>query len=113
MLPKFVPDTIAYLEIVRQLSMSNAKHLGGAHKQVFMPSTLHFRDFTIVSTKAYEMIEKKLVEEYNLYGHKAQKNYDSEGYIHHCRKSWENICTYPWRLRIYLGTRNEMRLMQS
>lgn len=86
MLPTLVPNRIPYLEIVRQLIMSNAKHLIGAHKQVFMPGTLHFRDFTIVSNEAYEMIEKKLVEEYNLYGHQVQKNCDLEGYINHCRK---------------------------
>lgn len=93
MLPTLVSDRITYLEIVRQLSMSNAKHLGGAHKQTFMSDTLYFRDFTIVSTKAYEMIEKKLVEEYNLYGHQAQKNYDPKGCIHYCRKS-QNLGEY-------------------
>lgn len=93
MLPTLVPDMIAYLEIVRKISMSNAKHLGGTHKKVFMLGTLHFGDFTIVSTKAYKMIEKKLVEEYNLYGHQARKNYDPEGYINHCWKS-QNLGEY-------------------
>lgn len=93
MLPTLVPDKIAYLEIVRYLSMSNVKHLSGAHKQIFMLGTLHFRVFTIVFTKAYETIEKKLVEEYNLYGHQAWKNYDPEGYIHHCRKT-QNLGEY-------------------
>lgn len=32
MLSKLVPDRIAYLEIVRQLSVSNAKHLADMRK---------------------------------------------------------------------------------
>lgn len=81
MLPKLVPDRIAYLEIV-----SNSKHFAAMRKQAFLPGTLSFGDFTIVSTKAYEIIDKKLIEEYNLFEHYARKNYDPEGYIHSCKK---------------------------
>lgn len=67
MLPKPAPDKIAFLEIVGQLSVSNAKHFKGAHKQAFLPGTLQFLDFIIVSTRAYEVIDRKLVDEYNLF----------------------------------------------
>lgn len=87
MLPKLVPDKIAYLEIVSQLSLSNAKHFVDMRKQAFLPGTLIFGDFTIVSTKDYEIIDKKLIEEYNLYEHYARKNYNPEGYIQSCKKS--------------------------
>lgn len=68
-LPKPAPDKIAYLEIVRQMSVSNAQHFGGAHNFFFLPRTLHFGDFTIVSAKAYEIIDERLIEDYNLYEH--------------------------------------------
>lgn len=87
MLLKLVPDKIAYLEIVRQLSVSNAKHFADMRKQAFLPRTLSCGDFTIVSTKSYEIIDKKLIEEYNLYEHYARKNYDPEGYIQSCKKT--------------------------
>lgn len=92
-LPKLVPDRIAYLEIVRQLSVLNAKHFGGAHKQAFLLRTLHFGDFTIVSIKAYEVIDRKLIEDYNLQEHTSRKNYDSKGYIHQGRKK-KNLGDY-------------------
>lgn len=79
---KHASDRIAYSEIVRQMSVSNAQHFGGARKQVFLPRTLHFSDFTIVSTKAYDIIDKILIQYYNLYEHTGQKNYDPKGYIH-------------------------------
>lgn len=72
-LPKPAPNRIAYLEIVRQMNVSNAQHFGGTHKQVFLLETLHFGDFTIVSTKAYEIIDRRLIEDYNLYEHTSQK----------------------------------------
>lgn len=68
-LPKLVPNKITYLKIVRQMSVSNSQYFGGTHKQVFLPSTLHFGDFTIVSTKVYEVIDRRLIEDYNLYKH--------------------------------------------
>lgn len=86
MLPKCVPDWIAYWEIVRQLSVSNAKNFGDLRKQDFLPSTLNFGDFTIVSTKAYDVINNKLMEEFNLFKHFARNNYDPKGYIHCCKK---------------------------
>lgn len=85
-LPKPAPDRIAFLEIVRQLSVSNAHHFGDAHKETFLPGTLEFGDFRIVSTRAYEAIDRNLVDEYNLLLHTPRKNYDPEGYIHMCRK---------------------------
>lgn len=88
-LPKPAPDRIAFLEILRKLSVSNAKHFGGAHKQAFLPSTLHFQDLKVVSTKAYEVIERKLVDEYNLFQHISRMHYDPEGYIHASRKRQE------------------------
>lgn len=39
-----------------------------------------------MSIKAYEIIDRKLIEEYNLFEHYARKNYDPEGYIHSCKK---------------------------
>lgn len=48
MLPKLVPYIIAYLEIVRQLIVPNAKHFSNQCKQAFMTGTLDFGDFTIV-----------------------------------------------------------------
>lgn len=47
---------------------------------------MHFGDFTIVSTKANEVIDRRLIEDYNLYEHTSKKHYDSEGYIHQSRK---------------------------
>lgn len=88
-LPKPAPDRIIILEIVRQLSISNAKHLGGAHKKVFLPSTLHFQDFKSVFTKSYEAIDRKLVDEYNLFQHVSRMHYDPEGHIHARRKRQE------------------------
>lgn len=82
MLPKPTPNKIAYLEIVRQMSVSNATHFGGAYKQLFLPGTVYFGDFTIVSKKPYEIIDKRLIEDYNLYEHTGRKNYDPKGYIH-------------------------------
>lgn len=46
-----------------------------------------------MSTKAYEIIDKKLIEEYNLFEHYARKNYDLEGYIHSCKKR-QNLGDY-------------------
>lgn len=60
--------------------------MGDAHKQTFLPGTLEFGDFRIVSTRAYEAIDRKLVDEYNLLLHTPRKNHDPEGYIHMCRK---------------------------
>lgn len=51
MLPKLVPDIIAYLEIVRQLSVSNAKHFADMRKQAFLPGTPIFGDFTKCQSK--------------------------------------------------------------
>lgn len=89
MLLKPAPDIIAFLEIVRQLRVSNAKHFKGAHKQAFLPGTLHFLDFKIISIRAYETIDKKLVHEYNLFQHTSRMHYDLECYIHTRRKRQE------------------------
>lgn len=75
------------------MSVSNVHHFGGAHKQVFLPGTLNFGDFTILSTKAYEFIDRRLIEDYNLYEHTSRKNYDPEGYIHQSRKK-QNLGDY-------------------
>lgn len=109
MLPKLVPDEIAYLEIVRQLSVSNAKHFADMHKKAFLPKTLSFGDFTIVSTKSYEIIDKKSIEEYNLYEHYARKNYDPEGYIQSCKKS-QNLGGY---LHVSIKAKDIFRNMED
>lgn len=92
-LPKLFLDRIAYIEIVRKLSVSNAKHFTDLCKQAFLPGTLSFHDFTIVSTKYYDIIDRKLMEEYNLFEHYARKNYDPEGYIHSCKEK-KNLGDY-------------------
>lgn len=51
-----------------------------------MSRTLSFGDFTILSTKAYEIIDRKLMEEYNLFDYYARNNYDPKGYIHSSKK---------------------------
>lgn len=70
------------------------KHFADLHKQSFLPSTLSFGDFTIVSAKAYQIIDRKLIEEYNLFEHYSRKNYDLEGYICSCKKK-QNLGDYP------------------
>lgn len=109
LLPKLVPDRISYLEIVRQLSVSNAKNFGGMHKQTFLLVTLSFGDFTIVSTKAYEAIDRKLIEEYNLFKYATRVNYDPGGYIHNCNKS-QNLGDY---IHVYLEAEDMFRNMEE
>lgn len=60
LLSKIVSDRIAYLEIVRQLHYFSVMNLSSIEKQSFMPSTLCFGDFTILSKEGYDMILNKL-----------------------------------------------------
>lgn len=93
MLQNCVPNQKTYLEIVRQLSVSNANNFGDLRKQAFLSGTLSFGDFTIISTKANDVIDKKLMEEFNLFKHFARKNYNPEGYIQCCKKR-QNLGDY-------------------
>lgn len=79
------------------------------HKKTFLPGTLSFGDFTIVSTKAYEAIDRKLIEEYNLFKYAARVNYDPEGYIHNCKKS-QNLGDY---IHVYLEAEDMFRNIEE
>lgn len=91
------------------MSVSNAKHFGDLRKQTFLPGTLSFGDFTIVSIKAYDVIDKKLMEEFNLFKHFARKNYDPEGHIHCCKKR-QNLGDY---LHVSLEAEDIFRNMED
>lgn len=64
LLPKTIPDRVAYLEIVRQLAFSDFMHLKSYGRKYLVPSTLCFSDFTTISYTGYESIGSKI----NFYG---------------------------------------------
>lgn len=74
-----MPNKIAYLEIVRQLDYSNVMNLSAYEKQSFMPSTLCFGDFTVVSKEGYDLILDKL-SHFNMKD-APRKGFDLEGFI--------------------------------
>lgn len=77
---KIVPDRVAYLEIIRQLSFSDFMHLKSYGRQTFMSSTLCFGDFTIISYSGYDLVSGKL-DYYGLpIGNKREK-FDPEHFI--------------------------------
>lgn len=47
LLPKTVPNRIAYLEIIRQMGESNSMHLASHDKQSFLPGTLCIGEFVV------------------------------------------------------------------
>lgn len=79
-LPKTIPDIIAYLESIRQMHESNHLHLISRGKQSFLPSYLSFGDFVLKNTKSYELIGKKM-KYFSLSPVDARVQFDLEGYI--------------------------------
>lgn len=80
LLPRMIPSMIAYSEIVRQLASSSFTHLGTHGKQYLMPRYLCFGEFTMLSTKGYDLIEAKLVY-YGLSQDEPRTCFDPEGFI--------------------------------
>ena len=60
-LPTSMPNRIAYLEIVRQMSKSSKQHFKDKQrKKTFLLATLSFGDFIICATNSYGNIGEKL-----------------------------------------------------
>lgn len=85
LLPKIMPDRIAYLEIIRQMGDSSHMHLGSHEKQAFMPETLCVGEFIINGREGHEITWSKLVQ-YDMKLGAPRKNFDPKGYIHLVRK---------------------------
>lgn len=71
---------------MRQLESSNTTNLGAFRKQSFMLVMLHFEDFYIVATKAYDLIKNKLLHSYHLKEYNPRVGYHPEGYINFVKK---------------------------
>lgn len=84
-LPKTVPNKIAYLEIVRQLDFSNVMHLRSYEKKSFMLATLCFGDFTVLAKEGYDQILGKLMH-YNMNRATPRTGFDPQGFIDHVKK---------------------------
>lgn len=86
MLPITVPNRVASLEIVRQLSVVSAKHLTDFGKQFIVPRLLVFSDFIVKSSKSYHLLQNKL-DYYGMTLGNPRENFDPEGYVKATRTS--------------------------
>lgn len=86
LLPKMVPNRIAYLEIIRQLAEASSTHLGAHGKQSLMPGYLCFEEFAVSSTKGYDLIKDKLAY-YGLAQDEPRVNFDPEGFMISAKQS--------------------------
>lgn len=80
LLPITVPDRVAYLEIIRQLSISSSKHLTDHGKKSIVPRLLVFSDFIVKILKSYGLLQSKLGY-YKIVEGDPILNFDLEGYI--------------------------------
>lgn len=81
-----VPNRVASLEIVRQLSAISAKHLIDFGKQSIVLGLLVFSDFIVKSSKSYHLLQNKL-DYYGMTLGDPRENFDPEGYIKATRAS--------------------------
>lgn len=86
LLPLTVPNRVACLEIVRQLSIVSTKHLISHEKQSIVPGLLVFSDFIVKSSKSYGLMQTKL-DYYGMAMGDPRPNFDPEGYI---RIAWSS-----------------------
>lgn len=70
------------------MDYSSVMNLSAFGKKAFMPSTLCFKDFTILSKEGYDLILNKLLH-FNLKRAPPRKGFDQEGYIDFARKKGE------------------------
>lgn len=85
LLPKIVPNRIAYLEIIRQMGISNHIILNKHDKQPFMPGTICIDESTITRKEGHELTLNKLAH-YNMKLGAPRKGFDPEGYINAARR---------------------------
>lgn len=80
-----VPDSLAYLEIVRQINGSTQVHLRASEKQSYLLGCLSFGVF-IRRTTSYALLEGK-IGYYQLSFSTPREKFDPEGYIQKAQNS--------------------------
>lgn len=80
LLPIIVPNRVARLELIKQLSIASAKHLTDHGKQSIVPGLLVFLDFIVKISKSYGLLQNKLGY-YKMVEGDPRSNFDPEGYM--------------------------------